>query len=91
MLANGLVKGFIETLSQNIIWKVTKINLILTIHEGRRGWGGASIQQPCSMEGRNRYRCRRVRKQAKEQMRDLEVEGYATAKATRLNFHMALL
>lgn len=87
MLANGLVKGFGETLSQNIIWKVTKINLILTIYRGRRGRGRASIQQPCFMEGGNRYRCGRVQKQA-----NLEVEGgYARAEATRLNFHTALL
>lgn len=38
LLANGLVKGFSETLSQNIIWKVTKINLILLYTEtGQNG------------------------------------------------------
>lgn len=91
LLANGLVKGFSETLSQNIIWKVTKINLILTIHGDRTEWGEASIQQPCSIDGGNRHWCRRVRKQAKEQRRDLKVEGYAREEATRLNFHTALL
>lgn len=91
LLANGLVKGFSVTLSQNIIWKVTKINLILTIHGDRREWGEASIQQPCSVDGGNRRWCR-SQKTGKETMRDLKVEeGYARAEATRLNFHTALL